>query len=119
VLAALIPGAGLGPDTDALAGNGQPGGRDDDIGYFVAAIAPGALRSSGEVRRDAQTLFGTLLACPAVCDDSPVRYAGWHEAERARIHRRDGVALTEALYQELCEIAGKLKIRVPAPIGAC
>jgi LDH2 family malate/lactate/ureidoglycolate dehydrogenase len=117
VLAALIPGAGLGPDTDALAGNGQPFGRDDDIGFFVAAIAPGALRPSGEVRRDAQTLFGSLLACPATCDDSPVRYAGWHEAERARANRRDGVPLTEALYQELREVADKLKVRMPAPIG--
>jgi LDH2 family malate/lactate/ureidoglycolate dehydrogenase len=118
VLAALIPGAGLGPDTDALAGNGQPCGRDDDIGFFVAAIAPGALRPSGDVRRDAQTLFGTLLACPAMYDDSPVRYAGWHEAERARVHRRDGVALTDALYEELCDVAGKLRIRMPPPIGA-
>ncbi|MGH3766310.1 MAG: Ldh family oxidoreductase [Pseudonocardiaceae bacterium] len=117
VLAALVPGAGLGPDPEALAGNGGPSGRDDDIGFFVAAIAPDALRPGGEVRRDAQTLFGALLACPPVRDGAPVRYPGWHEAERARAGHRDGVPLTEPLYRELCGIASQLGLRIPAPIG--
>ncbi|MGH3945230.1 MAG: Ldh family oxidoreductase [Pseudonocardiaceae bacterium] len=119
VLAALVPGAGLGPGPDALAGNGGPSGRDDDIGFLVIAIAPGALRPGGDVRRDAQTMFGALLACPPTCDGTPVRYPGWHEAQRARANRRDGVPLAEPLYRELRYLAGELELRIPAPIGAC
>ncbi|MGH3822686.1 MAG: Ldh family oxidoreductase [Pseudonocardiaceae bacterium] len=117
VLAALVPGAGLGPDVEALAGNGGPSGRDDDIGFLVAAIAPGALRPGGEVRRDAQELFGALLACPPACEDVPVRYPGWPEAERAQANHRAGVPLAEPLYRELRELAGTLELRIPAPIG--
>lgn len=118
VLAALVPGAGSGPAPEALAGDGRPSGRDDDIGFLVAAIAPGALRPGGDVRRDAQSLFGTLLACPPVRDSVPVRYPGWHEAERARDGRRHGVSLSEPLYRELCEVADTLELRIPAPLGA-
>jgi LDH2 family malate/lactate/ureidoglycolate dehydrogenase len=119
VLAALVPGAGFGPHTDALAGNGGPSGRDDDIGYFLAALAPGVLRPGGEVRRDAQTLFGALLACPPVQDGAPVRYPGWYEAQQARANHRDGVPLAEPLYQELRKVAGTLALQMPEPIGAC
>lgn len=117
VLAALVPGAGLGPAPEALAGDGRPSGRDDDIGFLVAAIAPGALRPGGDVRRDAQMLFGTLLGCPPARDGSPVRYPGWHEAERARENHRDGVPLAEPLYRELRDVADTLELRIPAPIG--
>lgn len=117
VLAALVPGAGLGPDPDALAGNGGPSGRDDDIGFLVAAIAPGALRPGDDVRRDAQTLFGALLACPPACDGAPVRYPGWPEAQRARANHRHGVPLAEPLYQELRDLAATLELQMPDPIG--
>ncbi|MGH7644740.1 MAG: Ldh family oxidoreductase, partial [Gemmatimonadales bacterium] len=118
VLAALVPGAGLGPDPEALAGNGGPSGRDDDIGFLVTAIAPGALRPGGDVHRDAQTLFGALLACPPAGDGAPVRYPGWHEADRAIANHRDGVPLAEPLYAELRELAATLGVRIPDPIGA-
>jgi LDH2 family malate/lactate/ureidoglycolate dehydrogenase len=118
VLAALVPGAGLGPDMEALAGDGGPSGRDDDIGFFVAAIAPGALRPAIKVRGDAQRLFGALLACPPAREGTPVRYPGWHEAERARTNHRDGIPLAEPLYRELRELADTLGLRIPAPIGA-
>lgn len=117
VLAALVPGAGYGPDVAALTGNGGPSGRDDDIGFLVAAIAPGALRPGGDVRRDAQRLFGALLACPPVREGAPVRYPGWHEAQRVLANRRDGVPLAEPLYTELRELAGSLELQIPAPIG--
>jgi LDH2 family malate/lactate/ureidoglycolate dehydrogenase len=117
VLAALVPGAGLGPDSAALAGNGGPSGRDDDIGFLVVAIAPGALRPGGDVHRDAQTLFGALLACPPARDGAPVRYPGWHETQRARANHRDGVPLAEPLYLELRDVASQLKLPIPDPIG--
>ncbi|MGH8906580.1 MAG: Ldh family oxidoreductase [Egibacteraceae bacterium] len=117
VLAALVPGAGLGPAPEALAGDGGPSGRDDDIGVLVVAIAPSALRSGEDFRHDAQTLFGTLLACPPVGDGAPVRYPGWHEAERARAHRRDGVPLASPLYQELSDVASAMALPMPPPIA--
>ncbi|MGH3693833.1 MAG: Ldh family oxidoreductase [Pseudonocardiaceae bacterium] len=117
VLAALVPGAGLGPGIEALAGDGGPSGRDDDIGFLVAAIAPGALRPPGEVRRDAQSLFSALLACPPSREDAPVRYPGWPEAARARAHRRDGVPLAPPLYAELRELAETLDVPLCDPIG--
>jgi LDH2 family malate/lactate/ureidoglycolate dehydrogenase len=117
VLAALVPGAGLGPGADALAGHGGPSGRDDDIGFLVVAIAPGLLRAGDALRRDAQELFGALLACPPAREGAPVRYPGWPEAERAQANHREGVPLTEPLYQELRELANTLALRIPVPIG--
>lgn len=111
VLAALVPGAGLGAHPDALAGDGGPSGRDDDIGFFVAAVAPGALREGAEA--DAGTLFGALLACPPIDPAEPVCYPGWHEHRRAEEHRRIGVPLDAAVYAELAEVAAGAGLAVP------
>jgi LDH2 family malate/lactate/ureidoglycolate dehydrogenase len=113
VLAALVSGAALGPDASALEGDGGPSGRDDDIGLVFIAIAPSTLRPDEDVRSQAQGLFGSLLACPPVDAAAPVRYPGWHEAERASESRRDGVGLDGALYDELVEIAGSLGLSPP------
>jgi LDH2 family malate/lactate/ureidoglycolate dehydrogenase len=118
VLAALVSGASCGPAPEALVGDGTPGGRDDDIGCVVAAIAPGTLRPENEYARDAESLFGTLLACPPVRSGAPVRYPGWLEAERAREHRRHGVPLALAVYEELEAVASPLGLRPPAPVQA-
>ena len=115
VLAALLPGAGLGPDAEALAGDGRPAGRDDDIGFLVLALAPAALRPAGEVDRDAAGLFGALLDCPPVRPDAPVRYPGWPEAEHAERALRGGVPLAAGLHAELVEVATELGL--PAPDG--
>lgn len=117
ILAALVPGAGLGAAPEALDGDGGPSGRDDDIGFLIAAIAPGALRPQEDVDQDAQTLFDTLLACPPAHGQEPVRYPGWHEAERARDNRRRGVPLPEALYTELGDLARASGLQMPASRG--
>ncbi|PDP86764.1 lactate dehydrogenase [Glycomyces fuscus] len=105
VLSALVPGAGPGPHPDALDGDGGPSGRDDDIGFFVAAIAPDALREGAA--DDARGLFGALLACPPTDPAAPVRYPGWHEYHRARELRLGGVPLEASLYAELTELADR------------
>lgn len=115
VLAALLPGAGLGPDAAALDGDGRPSGRDDDIGFLVLALAPAVLRPAAQVDRDAAGLFGALLDCPPVEVDAPVRYPGWPEAEHAERALRAGVPLTAALHGELTEVAAELGL--PAPDG--
>lgn len=117
VLAALVPGAGLGPAPEALDGDGTPSGRDDNIGYLITAIAPSALRPGPDVDRDAQTLFGSLLACPPATGAGPVRYPGWHEGERARRNRRHGVPLAEPLFHELLDVAHRSSLAFPEPIG--
>ncbi|MGW0891211.1 Ldh family oxidoreductase [Saccharopolyspora sp. NPDC002578] len=104
LLSALLPGAGLGPAPEALHGDGGPHGRDDDIGYFVLAIAPDLLRPEGEFAADARSLFGTLLDCPPAASGDAVRYPGWHEAELAARRRRDGVPLRPRLHRELVEL---------------
>jgi len=71
------------------------------------------LRPAADVDRDAQTLFGSLLACPPLDDAEPVRYPGWHEAERSRSSRRDGVPVARAVYEELTLIAETLALPRP------
>lgn len=102
VLAALLPGAQVGPATAALQGDGRPHGRDDDIGFLALAIAPDALRPPEEdFSGEARDLFTTLTRCPSAEGHPPVRYPGWWEAERALTRARDGVPLPAHLYDEL------------------
>jgi LDH2 family malate/lactate/ureidoglycolate dehydrogenase len=110
VLAALVPGAGMGPEPEALNGTGRPSGRDDDVGLFLLAVAPERLRAADGYAGDAGTLFGTLLACPPVDEDAPVRYPGLLEAERAAENLRDGVPLPAPIHAELGEVATELGI---------
>jgi LDH2 family malate/lactate/ureidoglycolate dehydrogenase len=116
VLAALVSGATCGPGPQALAGDGTPGGRDDDIGYLAIALAPAALRPAGDVRHDAATLFGSLLACPPVRPAAPVRYPGWHEAQAAARHRRRGVPLAEGVLADLRAVAHRFGLAVPETV---
>ena len=118
LLAALVAGAGFGPAPAAMDGDGGPHGTDDDIGLFALAIAPHTLRPWSDVRDDAQRMFGALLDCPPVDESRPVRYPGWHEAERAIAGRRDGVLLPAALYDELRELAAEHDVAAPALRGA-
>jgi LDH2 family malate/lactate/ureidoglycolate dehydrogenase len=97
LLTAALSGAALGPAPDALGGTGGPHGTDDDIGYFVLAIAPETLRPGGGFTTSVRTLFATLLDCPP----GPVRYPGWLEAERAARYRSDGVPLAPDVYSDL------------------
>jgi len=115
VLAGLVSGSGLGPAPEALDGDGRPSGRDDDIGYLVAAIAPELLRPPEQFAADAGSLFGSLLACPPLDPDSPVRYPGWAEGERARVRRATGVPVTAAQYGELRGVAERFGLSAPTP----
>lgn len=111
VLAALVPGAGLGPVGDA----DRPA--DDDIGILALAIAPGTLRSGPAFAADSAALFGALLNCPPVDPVGGVTYPGWHEGNRARQRRRTGLPLTAPLYDELHAIAEKLDTPPPRPLS--
>ncbi|MGX7824471.1 Ldh family oxidoreductase [Actinokineospora sp. 24-640] len=105
VLAALVPGAGLGPVGGA--------GADDDIGYLLLAVAPGALREPGGFDRDAAALFGALLDCPPSAPGRPVSYPGCPEAARTADADAHGVPLSSALVAELAVVAGRLGLRMP------
>ncbi|MCX4747948.1 Ldh family oxidoreductase [Kitasatospora sp. NBC_01287] len=117
VLGALLAGAGLGPEPAALAGDGGPAGRDDDIGYLALAIDPGALRDGADFARQAGSLFGALLDCPPLDLAHPVRYPGFPEGELARRQLRDGVELSPARFAELTELALATGLSAPKPIG--
>lgn len=112
-LAALLPGANLGPTTGEPKGSGSTG-RDDNIGFFVLAIAPGRLRPEGDFLKQSEELFGALLDSPPLDPSSPVRYPGWPEAERARCGHDDGVTLAGPLYTELEQVAQQLSLVLPA-----
>jgi LDH2 family malate/lactate/ureidoglycolate dehydrogenase len=112
-LAALVPGAGFGPAPEAYAGSGGSFGRDDNIGFFVLAIAPGRLRPREEYLADAQGLFGSLADCPPIDAATPVSYPGRPEAARIERDSRIGVELAEPLYGELLDVAGRLGLTVP------
>ncbi|MFL6126791.1 Ldh family oxidoreductase [Actinophytocola sp.] len=116
VLAALLPGAGLGPAPEALTGDGS--GRDDDIGFLALVIAPGALRRTEDFLVGAESLFGTLLACPPRPGHT-VRYPGWHEARRCRDQRANGVALPNTVHRELRDAAEALGIAPVLRQGTC
>ncbi|AHH95182.1 Ldh family oxidoreductase [Kutzneria viridogrisea] len=102
VLAALLPGAALGPVSDS-------GGRDEDIGVLALVIAPEVLRPGGSFAADSARLFRALLDCPPVDPAQPVRYPGWPEAERAARNRVRGIPLPRALFEELSALAPELR----------
>ena len=106
VLAALLSGSGVGPAAEAL---DRGGGTDDDIGFFVLAIAPDRLRTG--FGTDAHALFSALLGCPSTTD-AEVRYPGWWEAERARQRRESGVPVRPQVHREL--LAHGLAVAEPA-----
>jgi LDH2 family malate/lactate/ureidoglycolate dehydrogenase len=108
VLAAVVPGAGLGPQPEALDGDGGPTGRDDDIGLLAVAIAPGVLRPVAGFLADADAVFGAVLAAPPLRTGDPVRYPGWWEGDRSARRRVDGVPLADGLYDELHGVADRL-----------
>lgn len=112
VLSAVVSGSARGPHPDALTGDGGPTGRDDDIGFLMLAIAPDALREGAPA--DAEELFETLMGCPPVDPEHPVRYPGWHEHHLANERRARGVPLAVDLYEELVETARRAGIPAPS-----
>ncbi|MFF7790895.1 Ldh family oxidoreductase [Streptomyces sp. NPDC007991] len=112
VLSALVPGAGTGP-RDRTA---EPAGPDDDIGFFMLAVAPGRLRPEAQFRADAADVFGALLGCPPLRADEPVRYPGWPEDARSRERRAHGVPLAPALHREMLDLARDSGIGFPEPV---
>ncbi|MFE6780232.1 Ldh family oxidoreductase [Streptomyces sp. NPDC057702] len=118
VLAALVPGAGLGPSPEAYAGTGGPSGRDDDIGILAIVVAPGALRPVEGFLSQAGGLFQALVDSPPIDPAAPVSYPGAREAATAAAARADGVPITPALYGELREVAERWGLEVPVGVDA-
>ncbi|MGI5430100.1 Ldh family oxidoreductase [Streptomyces sp. CA-179760] len=101
LLAAVVSGAAVGPSPAALEGDGTAHGSDDDIGFFLLAIAPEVLRPGADSAAATRSLFGALVGCPPVSGGEPVRYPGWWEAELAAERRRHGIPLPPHLHAEL------------------
>ncbi|MEU6820922.1 Ldh family oxidoreductase [Streptomyces atriruber] len=118
VLAALVPGAGLGPAPEALNGDGQPSGRDDDIGLTALVVAPGALRPGPDFDAEADSLFGSLLNCPPLDPARPVSYPGRPEELTAEHRRRHGVPLSAQCHAELTALAAEQGLGFPEPVVA-
>ena len=102
LLAGLLSGSAVGPAPEALAGDGRPHGTDDDIGLLLLAIDPDLVRADpGAFAEASGSAFATVLDCPPLDEERPVRYPGWWEAERAAERRAHGVPLPVALHHEL------------------
>lgn len=91
LLAAGLSGAAMGPTSAANV--------DDDIGYFVLALAPDSLRPGGDLAT--RMMFHALVDCPPTPGTDQVAYPGLPEAERAERNRIEGVPLTPDVYQDL------------------
>lgn len=113
VLAALVPGAGLGPDPEAYSGTGGPSGRDDDIGFFVLAVAPGTLRPEEDFTRQAAGLFAALTGSPTLPGTDKVAYPGCREADLKAAALAEGVPVADALLGELRSVADDLGLKLP------
>ncbi|GAA3167883.1 MULTISPECIES: Ldh family oxidoreductase [Streptomyces] len=114
VLSALVSGSGVGPQP--AAGKKPTARPDDDVGYFLLAVAPAALRSPDAFATAATGLFGALLDCPPHDPGDPVRYPGWHEQRRTRERTAHGVPLTPALHAELRAVADAAGLAFPAAV---
>jgi LDH2 family malate/lactate/ureidoglycolate dehydrogenase len=101
VLAALVPGAGIGPLGAGAAG------------CTALVLAPGALRGVDAVDRDAAALFAALLDPTALTSTA---YPGCREARLAAEADARGVPLSHDLVDDLVALARGLGLRVP---GAC
>lgn len=110
VLSAVLSGSGTGPAAEALAGDGRPQGRDDDIGYFALALAPALLRPDEDVHQGTESLFGALLDCPPSDPAHPVVYPGVPEARRSEERMAEGVPLDPAVYDGLRVLAAELGV---------
>ncbi|MEU3280004.1 Ldh family oxidoreductase [Streptomyces antibioticus] len=117
VLAALVPGAGLGPAPEALTGDGRPSGRDDDIGLTALVLAPGALRPGPDFLADAGGLFGALLDCPPLDPARPVDYPGRPEERTAEQRRAHGVPLSADAHAELTALAAERGLAFPGAVA--
>ncbi|MFF8815560.1 Ldh family oxidoreductase [Streptomyces pactum] len=115
VLAALVPGAGLGPAVEAYQGSGGPSGRDDDIGFLALVVAPGTLRPLDGFLDQAGGMFQALLDCPPLREGVPVAYPGTREAELMAEGHRSGVPLAASLYEEVRAVADATGLRAPEP----
>ena len=60
------PALASGPRPRRLSGDGGPSGRDDDIGFFVAAIDPPRRAATPAANRRATPCSARLLDCPPV-----------------------------------------------------
>ncbi|MFC5290216.1 Ldh family oxidoreductase [Actinokineospora guangxiensis] len=100
VLAALVPGAGIGP---LSGGTGDTGGSG---GCTALVLAPGALRGADAFDRDAAALLTPFL-------DPHGAYPGCREARLAAEADARGVPLSHRLVDDLVALARGLGLRVP------
>ncbi|OLR91303.1 Ldh family oxidoreductase [Actinokineospora bangkokensis] len=99
VLAALLPGAGLGPLST--------GTEDDDVGFFVMALAPDTLRDG--FTEDSEALFSAVAGAGA-------QYPGEPESLRTRQSHADGVWIADPVFHELRAVADECGIRPPTAL---
>ncbi|WP_265445360.1 Ldh family oxidoreductase [Flexivirga meconopsidis] len=114
-----VKGFGLGVLVELLCGPlaGADAGTDDcdsdGIGHVVIAIDPERLGVGMALPTRSREVLDRLLRDEPALDGTPVSYPGAPDAQRAALHRRDGIALQPFLVRQLEELAEDLNLTLP------
>jgi LDH2 family malate/lactate/ureidoglycolate dehydrogenase len=86
-----------------------------DLGHFFMAIDPDAIEEDGGFALRLETLIEELTAAPTAANaPGPVLYPGQLEAERAAYQAEHGIALEQAVYKSLNDLAEQYSVPFPA-----
>jgi L-2-hydroxycarboxylate dehydrogenase (NAD+) len=111
ILCAVLSGAPFGP---AVADTATSSGR---VSHFFGAIRIDAFRDAAVFRQDMDTMLRQLQESPTAEGAERVYYAGLKEFEAEAESERQGVALLDKTYQQICEIGQERGIAPPPLVG--
>ncbi|WP_051217526.1 Ldh family oxidoreductase [Paenibacillus assamensis] len=113
ILCGILSGSHVGPSPKLLEKDGASHAvEDQNIGHFFLAIQVEAFRPLLEFGTHMDNMLQTLLNCPTRSPEKKVVYPGYLEAQRSS--SPIGIPLDVHVYEQLLELADKLKIAAPA-----
>lgn len=107
ILCALLSGGDFGPQvSDTREGSGR-------VCHYFAAFRIDAFRDPVEFRKDMDRMLRDLRAMPVAEGQERVYYAGLKEFEAEERSAREGVAVSDKIYEQLKQIAEEMNILLP------
>jgi len=108
ILCGVLSGAGYGPDVDDVHRPMPPGEKAyPDIGHFFLAIDVGRFIPLGEFEARLDDYIARVTSSRRALDSERIWIHGEKEMEMTACHLRDGVPLSEAIYETLLTIGRK------------
>jgi LDH2 family malate/lactate/ureidoglycolate dehydrogenase len=111
VLAGALSGARVGPSRSDL--DSASGREDDDIGHFFLALDPSAFGPVASFLDRMDDMLEALASSEPAGDARRVLYPGLVEAETAVERGANGVPVARRVFEELLEVASRLRIEAP------